>query len=149
MKKFLSLVMVGLLIFTIFGCTKKEEVNMGKGTKMTLVFVSNPTTGFDWEYALEGGEGELELLDNTFLAPDEEGVFGAAGKRQYVFKGTKPGKVNLKFTYRRPWEGGETAYDVVYELDVEDDLSISCLSKSKGVVDSDKDLMSFPDPVFE
>ena len=73
---------------------------------------------------------------------------GASSKRVYYFRATKEGKKTLTFTYGRPWEGGEKAYDVVYELSVDKDLNITCTNKKKGVIESKEELSFFPDPVF-
>ena len=75
-------------------------------------------------------------------------VVGSPSKIVYYFKATKEGNTNLVFTYRRPWEGGDVAYDVIYELSVDKDMNITCLSKMKGTVESDKELSFFPNPTF-
>ena len=44
--------------------------------------------------------------------------------RHYKFKADKQGKQNIKFTYKRNWEGGDTAYSLIYELTVDKDNTI-------------------------
>ena len=148
MKKIvLSLVLAIALL--VSACGAASSVNYGKGAEMSLDFISNPSTGYDWVYELASGDNFAELYlvrqENDF--PESDTV-GAGGHRIYVFKATKAGKQTLTFTYRRPWEGGETAYDVVYDLNVDKDLNITCTGKKKGKVESDKELSFFPDPVF-
>ena len=148
MKKIvLSLVLVISLL--VSACGAVSSTNYGKGVEMSLDFISNPSTGYDWVYEFASGDNLAEIFlirqDNSFPESD---VVGAGGHRVYVFKATKEGKQTLTFTYRRPWEGGEIAYDVVYDLVVDKDLNITCTGKKKGKVESDKELSFFPDPVF-
>ena len=145
MKKNLLLSLLIIVALLVSACGTKY----GKGSEMSLDFVSNPSTGYDWVYELASGDNLAEIYlvrqDNNF---PESAAVGAGGHRIYVFKATKAGKQTLTFTYRRPWEGGEIAYDVVYDLSVDKDLNITCTGKKKGKVESDKELSFFPDPVF-
>ena len=131
---------------------KANEKSLGKGKTMKLTFITNPSTGFDWEYKFLEGDNYAKIVldreDYDIKSGDIE-LVGAPTKRTYFFRAEKPGKQSLTFTYRRPWEGGEVSYDVVYELSVDKDLNISCLSKMKGVVETKKELSTFPDPEFE
>lgn len=147
-KVLLFLVLVSTII-SLFACgnAKVSNETLGKGKEMKLAFKSNPTTGYDWEYSFEG-DAEI-VLDREETNLDENlDVVGSGIVRVYYFKANKAGKSNLTFTYRRPWENGEVAYDVVYELEVDKDLNIICLSKMKGKVESEEDLASFPNPTF-
>lgn len=145
MKKSLLLSLLVIVSLLASACGPKY----GKGAEMSLDFISNPSTGYDWVYEILEGDNYAEIYlirqDNDF---PQTNVAGAGGHRIYYFKATKAGKQTLTFTYRRPWEGGETAYDVVYELSVDKDLNISCTGKKKGKIASDKELSFFPDPVF-
>lgn len=151
MKRILGILLV-CLFFVLTACNKKSDAALGVGKKMTLVFDANPTTGFSWTYAVANdlNMGELKEISEDYEANDKTGtLIGGGGHTTYVFEAVKPGKQNLRFVYRRPWEGGETAYDVIYELNIDENLNITCLSKMKGTVESDIDLGSFPNPVFE
>ena len=143
MKKNLLLLVVVILFATACGA------KYGKGAEMSLNFESNPSTGYDWVYGVLEGDNYAEIyLSNQENDFPESNLAGAGGRRIYYFRATKAGKQTLTFTYRRPWEGGEIAYDVVYELSVDKDLNITCTGKKKGKVESDKELSFFPDPVF-
>ena len=152
MKK--KILFVSLLVsILLMSCSSAatNDSSLGKGKTMALKFVTNPSTGFDWEYKFLDGDDKGALhLDredyNTIGSPD---LMGASSERTYYFVADKAGKQSLTFTYRRPWEGGEVLYDVVYELNIDKDLNIICLSKSKGVVESKEELSFFPDPTFE
>lgn len=155
LKQSLILVTMALFIsglFLITACSKKTDLTFGMGKRMALAFEANPTTGFSWAYTVANdiNNGELKLISEDYESNDKSGtLIGGGGHTTYVFEAVKPGKQSLRFVYRRPWEGGENAYDVVYELEIDKDLNIICLSKMKGIIQSDKDLGSFPNPTFE
>lgn len=147
MKKVLLL--ASLLMFSVFACNKQLKNNsFGMGKIMALRFETNPSTGFGWEFKFEGGGGEVAFDREENIQNKEEKLFGSAEEVIYYFKGVKAGNTNIRFTYRRPWKGGEVAYDVLYELSVDKDLNITCLSKMKGIVESNYDLTFFPNPTF-
>ena len=137
---------VSTLLFACDGSSSSKS--LGKGKVMVLELESNPSTGYDWVYETTG-DAELFLDREDYRDANDANMVGAGGIRVLYFKGTKEGSANLVLTYKRPWEGGETAYDVVYELSVDKDMNITCLSKTKGVVNSDKELSFFPNPKFE
>lgn len=141
-KRFLLYLAMTLVMITCFSCAKKKKTNM------LFEFSSNPTTGFDWVYEIGEGNGMLELIKDDYKSNAEDGMVGAGGTRTFIFKGTKEGKKNIIFTYKRNWEGGETAYDVVYEIEIDKNLNMSCLNKFKGQIESDVDLEFFPNPSF-
>jgi len=75
---------------------------------------SNPTTGFSWEEdaaiaMLLKGEMVLEQVSHEYVEPQEgdEPIMGAPGKDVWVFDTKATGTTTVKFTYSRPWEGGE------------------------------------------
>lgn len=149
MKKTLLVSLVVLTLATLVACgSSSQSKNLGKGKVMALEFDTNPSTGFTWEYQFENGDGEVVFDREENKINTDLDLVGAPHKVVYYFKGAKEGSRNLVFTYRRPWEGGDFAYDVVYELKVDKDLNITCLSKMKGKVESDKELSFFPNPTF-
>jgi inhibitor of cysteine peptidase len=75
---------------------------------------ANPTTGFRWDEEaaiamLLKGEMVLEQVSHTYIEPEEgdEPIMGAPGKDVWVFDTKATGPTTVKFTYSRPWEGGE------------------------------------------
>lgn len=156
MKKIIFSTLMILSILTIISCSSNANTSstvapLGKGKQMMLRLESNPSTGFGWQYSLLEGDdkGALELVNQNFDSNNKnENLVGAGGYDTYEFKATKKGPQELTFTYMRNWEGGEVAYDVVYELDIDDDLNIIYIGKKKGIVETEKALSSFPDPTF-
>ena len=159
MKKFLKLIILAVILITFTSCSSSANAstqdaspaNLGSGQVMLLRFETNPSTGFDWDFvALTGDEyGIIELNNQAYESSGNGELMGAGGYSTYRFIAKKKGPQRLTFTYERSWEGGEKAYDVVYELDIDDNLNITCLEKKKGVIESDKNLTDFPNPTFE
>ena len=148
MKKFLVVVLSLVLSLSIFACKNDGGSKYSKGKLMSLTFTTNPTTGYDWQYVFSDGDAEIALDREDYQMEDGVDIVGGNQVRVYYFRATKAGNKKLTFTYERPWEGGEKAYDVVYDLVVDNDLNITCTNKKKGVIDSKEELSFFPDPVF-
>lgn len=148
MKKNITIVLL-LIIGLLISACGTVSAKYGKGQEMSLDFETNPSTGYDWIFeTIDEEKNAFIYLVNQENNFPENNLAGMGGHRIYYFRATTPGKQVLTFTYKRPWEGGEVAYDVVYELDVDKDLNITCTNKKKGKIKSDKELSFFPDPVF-
>ncbi len=95
---------------------KPLEVRVGATVVLSLE--SNPTTGYDWQVA--GVDEEICTLtyDGYFAAPAPPGMVGSGGAHLFEVFGLAPGETELTFTYRRPWEGGETAEEHTVHLTV-------------------------------
>lgn len=148
MKKVLLVLVSLVACMSLFACGNSGTNKYGKGKLLSLTFTTNPTTGYDWQYAFSDGDAEIALDREDYQLNQELNLVGGENKRVYYFRASKAGNKKLTFTYMRPWEGGEKAYDVVYDLVVDNDLNITCTSKKKGVIDSKEELSFFPDPVF-
>lgn len=152
MKKLLLVFGIVATMF-LLACTKKTNKNVNNSTNgniMSLEFTTNPSTGFEWQYQFLNGGILLEVVSDEYNnVNNEDGIVGASCQRIIKFKAIKAGNTTLKFVYRRPWSGGDTAYDVIYEIKVSDDLKISCAEKKNGGYAPDVDLSIFPNPVFE
>ena len=79
-----------------------KQVHLRSGQSMDIVLFENATTGYQWQ---------IVSIDKDILVeaekPDFEpasGLLGAGGKKTYHFKAASPGKTELRFAYRRPWE---------------------------------------------
>jgi predicted secreted protein len=88
--------------------TKDIEIN--HPGSLTVTLYSNPTTGFQWVEAAEVSQSEvIEQVSHEFVAPESsgDGLVGAPGKDVRVFDSKQAGSAIIKFSYGRPWEGGE------------------------------------------
>ena len=86
--------------------TKDVEVAVGDSFKIALC--SNRTTGFQWsESAQISDQTILQQTDYEFVAPEAEGIVGAAGKEVWTFQALNEGTAKIALDYSRPWEVGE------------------------------------------
>ena len=130
MKKFLIVLLtLVLLTFSIFACNNAgSSASNTSGKVLEINLGTNPTTGYDWEYEMTNNSDDAAII--VFVEAYEEftnqdkGLVGAPILRHYKFKAEKLGKQNIKFTYKRNWEGGDTAYSLIYELTVDKDNTI-------------------------
>ena len=87
--------------------TEKDSgrtLHLNKGDTFTVLLVSNPSTGFLWEFAKPlYDETVMILRGDKYIRPDEQ-LSGAAGKRSLTFLAEGSGRTGLKLVYRRPWE---------------------------------------------
>ena len=87
--------------------TEKDSgrvLHLDKGDTFTVLLVSNPSTGFLWEFAKPlYDETVMILRGDKYIRPDEQ-LSGAAGKRSLTFLAEGSGRTGVKLVYRRPWE---------------------------------------------
>jgi len=70
------------------------------GRKMTVRLETRRSAGYRWALASSGDA--LEQLGEPFYA--EERIPGGDGAEYWSFLARRPGKQDLHFEYRRPWE---------------------------------------------
>ena len=116
MNKSIFLLTLPLLAFAFASCgtTKSATTNNANSEKTSTSTVqvelpSNPTTGFSWACEIEN-PAVAEILSDTYKQDSApERMVGVGGIQTFVFECKQGGSSGLTFTYRRPWEGGETA----------------------------------------
>lgn len=148
MKKIFLTLMICISIFTIFSCNNNINSNSNKGKYVTLDFESNPSTGYEWEYNFSQ-VGIIDIINKeTKEVETNDTVIGKPVLSSFTLAGLGEGSVEVIFTYKRPWDGGESAYDVVYVFNVDKDLNITFVEKKKGTIDTDYSIDNFPNPIF-
>lgn len=116
MKKLIIMVLAAM--FVLSAC-RKEELPV---QSVSLTMDSNPTTGFSWQ--VEQSE-ELFQVEKVYTADEQaEGTVGSGGKETITLTPLKPGKTVVTLSYARPWEGGETADQLVYTFTVDRNLQV-------------------------
>lgn len=77
-----------------------------KDSELTVTLKGNPTTGYVWNYRINGENVECTLSD---YAQDKanEGMAGAGGTYTFKFKATGATEATVQFTYARAWEKTE------------------------------------------
>jgi len=79
----------------------RDHIEVAAGERLDIVLPANPTTGYSWQVEADGAY--LALLSQEF-EPSGPGV-GAGGQEAFQFRALQPGSTDLRFHYRRPWEG--------------------------------------------
>ena len=82
----------------------RNEFQVEVGDKITVKLCSNPTTGFEWGYAITT-ENVVEEEDHDFEPPEGD-VLGAAGIEVWTFEAVEKGTTKVQMEYSQPWEGG-------------------------------------------
>ena len=80
---------------------KDGSATYNVGDILALTFVTNPTTGYDWQIV----KGK-EILYNTFTDADTqpEGLVGAPSNVTFWFQADKEGDYPIELIYARPWD---------------------------------------------
>ncbi len=152
-----SLVLAVAIVFVLFGCGKNEQVRLsssdplsGSGKFFNLKFKEQASTGFIWDYemtddCLDMIEKNEDAGENIAQAP---GMVGAPTDVTYTFTANESGKTTLTFTYHRPFEGGEHAYDIEYDFLIDANFDITCTDRRIINVDYEAEVSEIPYPFF-
>ena len=123
MKKYLIVLMV-IIAVTLTACGKSDnnEKSDTKIDKLEISLYDNASTGYHWEYSVsEDGIIKIDIGSKNDCPKD---VVGCGGEAIYTITGLKPGKVTLNLEYKFV-DGSRMEYNAIYEITVNDDLSIS------------------------
>ncbi len=87
-----------------------DAIALKPGESHVIVLEENATTGFEWAAKVEGDKvtAEVEHLGPVETNPPLCGAPGSA-KVTITAKDGFSGEATVTLSYRRPWEGGETA----------------------------------------
>ncbi len=80
-----------------------KVIKVQVGHNITIILKSNPTTGYQWQFANPLDESTLKLISSEYLA-DKTELVGVGGKQVWRFRALKPGETSISFKYVRPWE---------------------------------------------
>jgi inhibitor of cysteine peptidase len=82
------------------------NIDLVKPGSLIVKLGSNASTGYEWAEAAISDTNVIAQADRNFVAPKTDMV-GAAGTDVWTFDSLKAGTATIKFSYGRPWEGGE------------------------------------------
>ena len=81
-----------------------RTLHLKRGDVITVQLVSNPTTGFQWEFGTPAPDKNVvSLREDRFIPPKGE-LCGAPGRRSLTFQAEGAGKTDVRLIYVRPWE---------------------------------------------
>ena len=90
-----------------YDLTEKDSgktLHLDRGDTFTIQLVSNPTTGYLWQFGTPPyDESVMILRGDKYIRPEEQ-LCGAPGKRSLSFLAEGSGRTGLRLIYVRPWE---------------------------------------------
>ena len=88
--------------------TEKDNgrtLHLDRGDTFTVTLVSNPSTGFQWQFGTPPYDETVMILrGDKYIQPQEQLAAGAPGKRRLSFLAEGSGRTGLRLIYVRPWE---------------------------------------------
>ena len=82
------------------------------GKTLTVVYESNPTTGYSWEISVSDPK-VIKSVSDTYQEDNAAGnsatnevICGKGGYETFVFEGTGKGTAVITFNYAQHWKGG-------------------------------------------
>lgn len=131
MKKCLFIFLVVLMTASmLIGCAGekaaegkvygKENTNItvNAGETFTVKLDENPTTGYQWSYAVSD-ENVVALSKDEYAADRTAGdIEGAGGQRVLTFKALSKGTAAIDMVYERSWEKNENDEKLSFQIEV-------------------------------
>jgi predicted secreted protein len=90
----------------LFGAALFAAPARDREKRIAIELEGNRSTGYSWICAMEPEGIVREVSAEYREAPGTENRAGRSGVFVFVFESIKPGAVELRFTYARPWESG-------------------------------------------
>ena len=112
MKRYIfSLSLILIVFISLSSCKTKQNVSsidekvddtitVILNESIVVDLVSNPSTGYKWQYVERSGEKNVVFVSDVFSAPKTEMV-GQAGTQTFTFTANKKGATILEFKYAR------------------------------------------------
>ena len=78
-----------------------DAVELKKGQSCEIVFTTNASTGFWWQWVNAGEVTVVDSVGDRYHSNAPEGMVGASSTRYWKFTAKKKGTQTLKFAYAR------------------------------------------------
>lgn len=124
LQKIIAFLLSVLAFFGLTDTGEKPDAYTEKGRSVEFCLDSNPTTGYNWEAAIDG-DCVILTQDKYVQDPAPGGMGGVGGKQYYTFTAVRTGTANVTFTYARSWETTEADRTVTATITVTGDLMVS------------------------
>ena len=79
-----------------------RTVRIAAGATLVARLASNPMTGYQWRDSGSGGI-YLQPVGKSRYEQVKRAALGAGGTQVFIYKAIRPGKVQLRLQYLRPW----------------------------------------------
>ncbi len=126
---------LGILILSIFSLSLVSGVNatdncipieieeewgaICPGEEFDITLRGNPSTGYTWKADYD--PQYIELVDQTYI-PNKPYLCGSGGTYIFTFKALDTGNTDIDMQYLRPWEYYLPAKEIVYHLEITNDI---------------------------
>lgn len=90
--------------------TEPSPLRLKIGKTRDITLNENPSTGYSWTVTVTEG---LEIVNDTYLGPDNNRRMGAGGTRVWTVKATGTGNQTFSGVYRQSWRPAGDA-DIMY-----------------------------------
>lgn len=89
--------------------------------EMIVRLTEVPSSGCAWELDNPASLGPLQVVDQAIAAVDEDDrVFGGTAVRELYLRAVEPGRAEVRFSLRRPWQAGTPLQSLTVHVDVAD-----------------------------
>ena len=120
-----GLVLISLVAILVFALKSDNRVyaeedaavinEIEVGDTFVVELKENPSTGFSWHCTIEN-DRIIYLDSDQFIPAEDEGIVGAPGKHEFIFKALEKGSVQIKFEYYQTWESENVAETYVFNF---------------------------------
>ncbi len=97
-----------LLLFVLAACHDEapwEDYRVSVNKTIQVEFLSSlPSSGYRWIWSNEEPDDIVFFVSAQYVPVDPAQPKGGPKKEIWTLKGVKPGKKELTFYYKRPWE---------------------------------------------
>ena len=84
---------------------REKELQVKVAEEFVILAEGNITTGFSWFYCGKDTVDGVELKKNDYVTEETSRIVsGAPGVFRFYFEAKKPGRYELVFENKRPWE---------------------------------------------
>lgn len=95
---------------------KKTSGIVARGGKIEITLKGNPTTGYSWELS-KNGSPYTEFLKEEYAGTNPK-LIGSGGMSKFVLEAQQKGRVELVFSYNRPWEMSAPIKTATFIVDI-------------------------------
>ncbi len=127
MKKTFLFCLVSILMLSTFNfsckvdkeitnATIEKTVTVTNGEIANIELSSNPSTGYKWEIYKNGNSKVASMKDQKYIAPEDNGMIGVAGKDLFTFDSHKKGEAVIIFKYIKKGTPDEIGKTKIYKI---------------------------------
>ena len=117
----LLLVLTLFMTFAFAACNKNVNhytlPDVTEGDTFEITVDSYASGGYSWSYEIKPNSG-IEYVKEEFITDYPSPDHCGGGQNKFIFKATKAGKYDIKFTCQRSWESEPPIYTNIYKIKV-------------------------------